>query len=277
MLAKKYQNALKSLSPEGQSILRDGQRRWLRYAKQACFDYGKSEKQVDCIKSLMDDRTGDMNLAATKIGPYIFSRIDYFYTSPDKEHDDYSAYRGQVTYLRIDAPISAESQAWNKSVGNEKPNFFHGICDGSEGDVGSSQTVTFATDHIISVRFSNWFYCHGAPHGYPHSENKIYVLSPTLHRMTVEDIFKKESLWSDFITDRCMTAEKAAEPSFNTDRDTVKKSATDIDNWSFDTKGLAVNFNPYTIGGYVGFEPQVIIPWKDLKPFLTPDMAFLAE
>jgi hypothetical protein len=51
----------------------------------------------------------------------------------------------------------------------------------------------------------------------------------------------------------------------------VEDAATDIRNWTLPQDGLLITFDPYVVLGYASGTTEVVIPWRDLQPFLAPN------
>lgn len=101
-MAAAYGNALKALSKEGKQILRDGQRRWLHFVNDVSLKDKNGTGTSSCMREVYEKRVNDLKTAAVRIGPFLFSRIDYFFPNKDDKFD-----QGQTSYQRIDNPSSA--------------------------------------------------------------------------------------------------------------------------------------------------------------------------
>jgi uncharacterized membrane-anchored protein len=269
-LAKGYTQALSKLSPAGQKILRKSQRDWIKYVNDACFKFSAETYQEECLSDEMHSRVRDMKTAAIQVGPFLFSRIDYFNSKPETPLG--RPYLGQISYLRIDQPLPPEAIAWNKLMHGKAEVTFDG-CDGPYGDSSTSSRVTFATNNIISIEKSDWQYCHGTNHGFGGSNSRIVILKPYIHTLTKKDILRPNTEWKDFITDICMKAQQLD----GSKRENMISVVTNIKNWSLNKEGLAITFSPYSLGTYLNKKTEVLIPWEELSPFITPEFTSMLE
>ena len=173
-LAARYAAALGMLSDEGKNILRDGERRWLRFVKQSCFMFKGDISESTCVARHYKKRVDDLKTAAVWIGPFLFSRIDYFFIAASSSTDDH--YEGQTSYPRIDNPSSDMTLKWNDLMAVDTSAQGYGWCDGKPGDVHIDFVIESATADTIRSQQTDWFYCHGAPHGYGSSKKAVYSL-----------------------------------------------------------------------------------------------------
>lgn len=125
-MGAKYRAALAILSPEGQGILKEGQRKWLKFVRAHCTarigqpadkDGGDA---VECLRHEYDDRLRQLIASAQRIGPYTFSEVDDFSLTPSSP-DDRQGYRSGfiyriISYPRIDAPVTPATKKWNEQA-----------------------------------------------------------------------------------------------------------------------------------------------------------------
>jgi uncharacterized protein len=266
-LQNSYAKAMRLLSNAGKTVLRDGQRRWLHHASLVCFDLRNDGPVRDCLMDMYERRLKELNAAAVQVGPFLFSRVDYYFASPDPNSNQ--PFQGHTAYPRIDQPMSEVVSKWNSLMAPSRAAEGAGWCDGSPGDVVIDFTIRSATTRTISVQRSNWMYCHGTPHGYGATQGKTYVLSPALHELVSSELFSPEKSWDGFLADRCYTVLKQKEQ--RVDRDTVKQVVTRPNTWALARDGLIVTVDPYEVLGYASGTSVILIPWAELAPFLAPD------
>jgi len=267
-LAKSYIDAIGKLSSDGKIILHDGQRRWLHYITNVCFIYKNDKNARDCTKKMYQDRIKDLGTAAQQIGPFVFSRIDYFYSKNDDEFG--RPFQGETSYPRIDSPLSENAKKWNAIMADKSKAEGDSWCDGSPGDINIGFEIKSATESIISSQRSNWMYCHRAAHGYGGTMGVTYVLVPTPHLLVASDLFYPDKSWENLLTEKSIDEleRKAATTEIN--RQQVVSIITNPKSWSLTKEGLVITFNPYEVLAYVFGTTEVTIPWTELRPFLVP-------
>ena len=268
-LAKDYGNALQALSDDGKKILSDGQRRWLLFANNNCFKYKNTMDNSACVRRSYETRIKDMKTAAVQIGPFLFSRIDYYFSKSDDEFG--RSYEGHTSYPRIDNPSSDNLKKWNAIMAPKSEAEGEGWCDGNPGDVDIGFEIKSATNTAISAKQSNWMYCHGAAHGYGGTNGVTYILTPEPHLLKASDLFIEGGQWKEFLTEQCYNAmvEKAKKEEITIEiaRGSIENEATTPSAWGLTKDGIVVTISPPF---YVFGPTEVPISWDDLRPFLLP-------
>ncbi len=264
-LAASYGAALKSLSPEGGQVLKKGQVAWLRYVNIVCSD-------AECLAGMYRDRLKDLDTAAVRIGPFVFSRIDYFSGKKGKDSgtSPYEPYQEHQSYPRIDSPMSDMARQWNALVAKTPKAGGDNVCDGDSGEHTVSFEIKLATADIISVQRGEYDFCQGNAHPNGTVTGATYMLAPEPHLMKAAELFDQKKPWKKFVTDKCVKALKEhAEGELETDEGTVKGIATNPKAWSLTKEGLLITFNPYEVLPYAYGDTEVLIPWSELRPFLV--------
>ncbi|WP_019689988.1 DUF3298 domain-containing protein [Pseudomonas fluorescens] len=268
-IATSYTAAMERLSQDGQTILRDGQRQWLRFVRDLCFAHPDNSGVGFCLTQHYTERLKDLSNAAISTGPYLFSRSDYFSASTqDEAGQPYKIHAGAP---RIDAPVSPTIALWNSTVAKQAMWVADSGCDSRHGDEYSGFTVTYASARVISVRMTDWEDCHGTPHGHGGSTGLTYLMEPSFHSLEASDLFVVDTAWKDFLTRRSYDVIEKKADTTQVELRQVEKAATDIRNWTLTRDGLLITIEPYAVLAYAFGTTEVIIPWRDLKPFLAPN------
>jgi len=271
VLAKDYDNSMQILSVDGKKILRDSQRRWLRFINDSCFKYKNDRGSTVCMQEMYKTRIKDMKTAAVKIGPFLFSRVDYYFSKSDDQFG--RPYEGQTSYPRIDNPLSNSLTKWNTIMAPKPEAGGEDLCDGRPGDRHIGFEIKSATNIAINTKQSYFFYCHGTAHGYANIDSVTYILTPEPHILKADDVFSQDSPWRKFLIDRFYDARPDLIEMINKDRlsDGLEETLTDPRAWSFTKESLVINANTNSLFGGAGSEMPVVIPWNDLQPFLLPN------
>ncbi|MBV6753958.1 DUF3298 domain-containing protein [Pseudomonas chlororaphis] len=269
-IATSYNAALQRLSSDGQTILRDEQRQWLQFVRDICFTPQDASEVGFCLTKRYTDRLKDLSTAAVTIGPYLFSRSDYFSaTTLDKAGRPYEIHAGAP---RIDAPLSPAIASWNSAMEQKRTiRAVDSDCGSRHGDEYSSLEVNYASAKVISVKATDWEYCHGTPHGQGGTTGLTYIIEPRLHTLEAADLFNMDTAWKDFLTSRSYEAIKKKADGTSVERDRVERAAINIRGWTLTQDGLLITIDPYAVLAYAFGTTEVIIPWSDLKPFLAPN------
>lgn len=262
-MARRYDAAMKSLSPEGGRALRAGQLEWLRFVDDLVDGKWEKTPYAPSLRSRYEARNAQLKDAVRKIGPYVFERVDHFAVADTA--DDHRPVETQVADPRIDAPDTEAVRTWNRLVA-EKP--------GRDADDNCDDTVDFtlasATPKLISYRREDEMYCHGGAHPFGGGKGINIIMVPAVRPMTVTDLFGQAQGWRRYLSDRAYAVlhKKAAG---EIDRQAVVKVATDANNWTLRGDALRITVNEYDVLSYADGETEIDIPWRDLKPYLAPD------
>jgi hypothetical protein len=91
--------------------------------------------------------------------------------------------------------------------------------------------------------------------------------------LTETDVFRADSGWQDFITDRAVARIAREFPDYANfpPRRDVYETATKAHLWLITEQGLVLMFPPLSFGGsHADGGIEVTIPWADLRQYLNP-------
>ena len=269
-LAETYRAALAKLSPEGQRLLREGQREWLKDLSKSCAA-GSAVRL--CIETAYKDRLRELSSKMVQVGEYLFIRVDLARWEACTGGDGQPrSYEERVSYLRIEAPSTEATAQWNaqrkRSLGTKRH------CDpNSESDTHDSaiSDIEVVDGTIVMITSSTSECCETFRYSYGTGSTQIVDLSRGLDPLNADDFFASDSGWQTFLAQRSEEDLKRQAPKNPIMDGVVIEIASDPANWTLGAKDLSISFPPGSIGGY-SFE--VSIPWTELKPYLRPDAPF---
>ena len=105
------------------------------------------------------------------------------------------------------------------------------------------------------------------------SSQAVTVLMTEGRAITENDVFRADSDWQDFLTQRAVReiVRQYREDGFSPPERDVRETATKAHLWLVTERGLTLLFPPYSFGApYVMGGAEVTIPWTDLRPYLNP-------
>ena len=260
-LASAYDAATVQLSAQGRGLLRKGQRQWLAYRDAACAGLEPS-----CLNNEYRGRLRDLQDAARRVGPFLFSRVDEFDAS--RRDEEGRPIMVHVAAPRIDAPLSPAAMAWNAAMVEHIKVGMARDCE-SGGDEYDSFQVLGASKQLISVEHSDWAYCHGAAHGHGGAAGVNLLLTPKLRAMELADLFGDGDAWQQVLLDDSLTVLRAKNDQVELDEAQVRSVVTCLDHWTLLPAGLRIVLNPYEVASYAFGSTEVIVPWAELKPYLA--------
>jgi uncharacterized protein len=267
LLAQRYGEAKSQLSDAGKRIVQDGQRQWLRYVRALCTGHANANDATRCLKDAYDARLNDLNLAAIRVGPYLFSRIDFYAAASPDEQGILS--KGQIAVPRIDSPVTSLTMEWNKVMARLYASREHSAgCDGPSGDYAFDYKIGGVTRTTISIVMSDWMYCHGTAHGYGSSKSIIYVTQPELHLLAATDLFRSDINWTAFLVKRCALKIQEDSGTTSVDPKAIAEAVRAPESWAVSSEGLVITIDTLEVGAGPGIA-KVAFSWADLKPFLT--------
>jgi uncharacterized protein len=265
-----YTEAQSHLSSDGLKILQEGQKSWLNALHKICFKFKTDLTPAECLQDAYQKRIQDLKTASIRMGPFLFSRIDYFYAKEDSENEGARPYNGQTTYPRIDSPQNKIEKQWNQLVAKSDKAAGDNFCEGSSGDVNDKLYVRFARREIISLQQVSSWYCHGTPHGNSTIRGRTYLLQGTPRLLKAPDLFSNATGWQDYLAQKLSTAlekEAGKVPDLNE----LKEFVADSQHWYLSDHSLIITIDRYDTSVILPNAPlEISIPLKDLQSYLSP-------
>lgn len=269
LLAQRYGAALAQLSDAGKRIVQDGQRQWLRYARTLCIGHPTPQGTTQCLQDAYDERLKDLKLAAVRVGPYLFSRIDFYEAANPDEQGMLS--KGRIAVPRIDAPSMPAAVEWNAAMARLQASRGHTAgCDGPSGDYAFDYSIGGATRSTISIVTSDWIYCHGTAHGYGGYRSVNYATEPALRVLKAAELFRPDTGWTAFLVDRAVHAIQKVNGPTSVDPKALEQAVRAPGAWAIDGNGLVITISMLDVGAGPGVA-NVAVPWADLQPYLSAE------
>jgi uncharacterized protein YecT (DUF1311 family) len=284
ILAKAYATAIGGLSDEALSVVRDGQRDWLDYAKRACSDDAQptattyTAEQAECLVGVFRGRIRDLEESRMRDGRRFYDiNIYAVLPDPDAGPDSYQkVVTKEFSSPRIDGD-DQESQGFNallESFGAGADGSLE-MFDEATGDGTSNDDVAITVEDIttnrIGLQVSTYWYGHGAAHG-NYTINYLHYLTNELRALEASDVFDGAG-WQDALAELVYAdlerqfAEQGA--LFIEKASDITESASNPAHWNFSEAGLIVQFQPYEVTAYAAGAPTVTIPWDALRSYLA--------
>ncbi|HEX7722135.1 MAG TPA: RsiV family protein [Pyrinomonadaceae bacterium] len=134
----------------------------------------------------------------------------------------------------------------------------------------------YATDHLISLVFTEGMYSRGAVHGNSVTEVLNYDVK-NAKKLALADLFIAKSKYLNVISTYCQKElkERARKPDTMVLDDLIGSGAgPQADNyraWSITKKGLWITFDPYQVAAYAAGPQHILVPYSVLKDMIKPD------
>lgn len=269
-----------NVSDAGAQLLVRNEARWLEAQRIGCgIGDGAtvlSPEQARCMEGQFRARAQQARTAVQQIGGYTFQRMELVDAAPVTSAmaqqsglgpDAPAAIVRDIRFPRIDGRQTPEIQRFNDLVA-QQPSV---TLDEATNEIVDYRIV-YAGPELISVRFDGSQDALGAAH--PNSTSKaVTVLMGEGRELTENDVFRPDTRWQDFITQRAVAelARQFREDGFAPPQRDVRETATKPHLWLISERGLTILFPPYSFGApYVMGGADVTIPWSDLRPYLNP-------
>ncbi|MBS0386152.1 MAG: DUF3298 domain-containing protein [Proteobacteria bacterium] len=269
-----------NVSDAGAQLLVRNEARWLEAQRIGC-GAGEaatvlSPEQARCMEGQLRARAQQARTAVQQMGGYTFQRMELVDAAPVTPAmaqqsglgaDAPAAIVRDIRFPRIDGRQTPEIQRFNDLVAQQPSVTF----DEATNEIVDYRIV-YAGPELISVRFDMSQDALGAAH--PSSSSKgVTVLMGEGRELAERDVFRTDSRWQDFITQRAVSelARQFQEDGFTPPQRDVRETATKPHLWLISERGLTILFPPYSFGApYVMGGTEVTIPWADLRPYLNP-------
>ena len=268
-----------NISDAGAQLLVQNQNRWREAARVSCGIIDETAEpdatQQRCLEAAFRSRANDAQNAVQEVGGYTFQRMELVDATPvaaeiasDMGSSAPVAVERDIRFPRIDGPQTPAVRRFNELVA-QQPQYSLG--DATNENVDYS--IAYAGEELISVKFIVSADSITAANATNTVKAVTVVMSDGGRLLTEADVFRADSGWQDFITDRAV-ARIAREfpdyPNFPPRRD-VYETATKRHLWLITERGLVLMFPPLSFGGsHADGGIEVTIPWSDLRDYLNP-------
>jgi hypothetical protein len=173
-----------------------------------------------------------------------------------------------IRFPRIDGAQTPSIRRFNELVA-QQPQFQLGDATNENVDY----TIAYAGEELISVKFIVSADSITAANATNTVKAVTVVMSDGGRLLTETDVFRADSGWQDFITDRAVARIAREFPDYSNfpPRRDVYETATKPHLWLITERGLVLMFPPLSFGGsHADGGIEVTIPWADLREYLNP-------
>lgn len=279
-LARSFDAALHTLSPEGKSLLRAGQRSWLTLVRSICptevpAKIASDDLPAACIAREYNSRLAQLDHAVLTVGPFRFMAVERFGALPTQGSTRRYA-TSEVAYPRIDGDDGDDARRWNEWIAQEIKGLDRSYAN---TDVVVGFAVHHAARDLISAEISSFDYSHGAVHGVGDFRFLNYLFDRGAP-LQATDLFAADKPWAAFLARRTannLTARAARNEIVLFDDmkpEALTDSVGDPARWRIDSDGLTIQFALYEIAPFSAGMPKVTLPWADLAPYLVEKRPF---
>jgi uncharacterized protein len=284
-LAVTYQSALSRIPTDGQAQFRQSQRQWLSFVHTVC-DMEALPKNLrfvttsECIANAYDERQGQLD--ATVLMQKSSRKFHYLALFKARKSSDQGDKTGShpgfvtlmISYPVLDNPQSTSDTLLNAKLSDMAKHELAMFAPNDDTDIYLDIEASGIFAAFTSIEIADSQYGHGAAHPLG-GVSWFHWLARDGRELMAQDIFDDNTAWKNFVSEACFQAVKHFGKISSAEG--VKDTATKPSAWSFDKKGLSIQFNPYEVASYADGAPVVTIPWSKLKPYLAKDAPALLE
>lgn len=282
-----YRTALHNLSTVGKKSLRSSQRSWLMFVKTVCDpalrpDISWRSTEV-CLAEKLQERDRQLSVTTVKtatIAIYPFSQFTARQNFPNsmRSGPDVGFTTTQVSYPLIDGPYSLFKSTFNQAHARFAAQNLDTNPEGIDTDYSVDYKILKANANLLSIEVTGGFYAHGTPHGQYYS-SVFHWLPKEGRALRSADVFDPSKPWQRTIQSFCyenLTAQLGqvwSSPDLQSFVERLGLTVLDPTRWTFDQTGLKVHFSIYEVAGYAQGQPEVVIPWEQLRDSIASGAA----
>ncbi len=268
-----------AISDAGTQLLVQNQNRWRDAARVSCGIIDEAAQpdttQQRCLEAAFRARAQQAQNAVQEVGGYTFQRMELVDATPVTA-EIASAVGGaapiaverDIRFPRIDGPQTPAIRRFNELVA-QQPQFSLGDATNENVDY----LIAYAGEELISVKFIVSADSIAAANATNTVKAVTVVMSDGGRLLTEGDVFRADSGWQNFITDRAVARISREFPDYANfpPRRDVYETATKPHLWLITERGLVLMFPPLSFGGsHADGGIEVTIPWADLREYLNP-------
>ncbi len=263
-MAKAYQDALKSLSPEGQKETKQYQKQWLKMIS-------SSSNSEDGLKNQYKERIKQLQHILIKFPDHVFRNVYVDDSKTDKTCETDASVDKELTYPQIEYPRNENEKFWNSLISQKAIDGYKGYKNEECTNIFYSCTIIFNNKRLISGYCRDYSYDHGALHAIATAGCLNWLLE-TRQELQIADLFDNKTDWRNKLSLSISQKKKEQEAHDGTKLtapgEDVNTGLMDISNinskeWMISKEGLSFRL---TAWNYFAF---ITIDWKILEPYLS--------
>ena len=271
-LAKAYSDALASLSPEGQKETKQYQKQWPKELSHIKDENSGADNGLLAIllKIAYEERIQELKQSLIKFPDHIFRNVHVMHLETKKKCPR-EIITKKLTYPQMENQRDKNEKFQNTLIFQKASDDFKLDTGGECTDVIVKYIVSFSNKHLISFQGEQYYYVHGAAHGYSNRRSFSWLLEGNME-LQAADLFDDKTGWRKKLvalaSQKLKEQEVADKESYEIKPSTLMDMVTSPSQWVISKGGLGFQFGEYDFGGRT--TPFLItIDWKTLDPFIS--------
>ena len=268
-LAKAYQEQMKVLPKDVQSLVQASQRSWLTYWPMTCSASPIAIKldasSKDCVLDAYRVRITELNASALVEGRATYNVSEYRYIAPKTKDEKPSNHNISFPQIVVQSRNDAFLNTW---LARDLNKWRSGLDVDSDTALSVSLVSSSITLlHAIEVQY---FFGHGAAHPQTNKAH-LYFMPSAGRALTVSDFFSDHK-WTVVLADfvfKKLQQKLGNNLQVNTTKELIPLMSQPS-SWSITKNSFGFEFNPYEVAPYSEGFVVIEVPLSVARPFLTP-------
>ena len=267
-LAKAYQDQMKVLPKDAQSLVRTSQRSWLNYWPMTCSASPIALKldatSTDCVLDAYRVRITELNANALIEGRATYNVSEYRYIPPKSKDEKPSNHNISFPQIVVQSRNDVFLNTW---LARDLNKWRSGL--DVDSDTGLSVSLVSSPDTLLHAIEVQYFFGHGAAHA---QTNKVHLyFMPSAGRaLNVSDFFA-DKRWgvvlADFVFQK-LQQKLGDNLQVNTAKELINLMSQPS-SWSISKNSFSFEFNPYEVAPYSEGFVLIELPLSVVHPYLT--------
>lgn len=269
-LAAAYDKLAGPATAAGQTRIRRGEHARHAYAEELCATTDKA-----CLEAAYRQGLSSVAKFADQPAGTVLVPVERFRLSPADGPGPQTQTSVQLAFPRLDQP----PQPWADRFAQAARQAAEDLLPDEPGtDTVVDYRPTYWAPDLVTVAFFVWSFPHGAAHGIGRQVAFDYL--PAQQRgLRPTDLFQPGTTWSGFLAQRAFEGLQAQATAggwtlMASGPGELETLVADPEDWLIRPGGLGLSFAPDSVAASVTGAHEVLIPWTDLKPYLSEAPAF---
>ena len=266
-LAAAYDKLAADASPNGRDRIRRGEHDRHAYAEALCMP-----TDIRCLSAAYRQGLSSVVKFAEQPADAVLIPVERFQLIQAGSTTRTSV---QLAFPRLDHPNEPWADRFERAARQAAEDL---LPDDPDTDAVVDYRPGYWSADLVAVAFSVWSFPHGAAHGIGRQVAFDYL--PAQKRgLRPTDLFQPGTTWSGFLAERAFDGlqQQATAGGWTLTASgpgELETEVADPTGWLIHPTGLGLYFAPTSVAAYVTGEHEVLIPWADLKPYLSAMPAF---
>ena len=268
-LAKAYQEHMKVLSKDAQSLVQASQRSWLTYWPMTCSASSTALKldsnSKDCVVDAYRIRITELNSSVAIEGRNTYKVSEYRYIAPKSADEAPSNHTISFPQVIAQSLNDASINAW---LARDLRKWRAGL--DLDSDTGLSVSLVATGVPLLHAIEVQYFFGHGAAH--PQTNKAHLYFMPSAGRALNARDFFADKRWSAVLADfvfKKLQQKLGDNLQVNSAKELIPL-LSQPSSWTISKNSFGLEFNPYEVEPYSEGFVEIEVPLSLVRPFFTP-------